>query len=673
MMLDDDSSHRFDRAKFDEKMSSFNRLVSGNESFDRSLDDILAPVDAGSCDDDILSLDDSIAETTAHPKKPLSMSSHAGPLEETLMRVVPKKGKKKDFVSNSTSKLAPKSVRKGLGLARFLRRESSEPSKEGENEEEGLPDIVPISDIMSVGAGSVPGGKMIDRDTMNSDEDDSLIKPTPSLPEKINLSDSLWDRATQRIAANNEQVATVPPRRIKSLEPHRSPSMLESSLSPPKHSRRRLKKKDDWSGSDESDLIKSPVIPLVSPSRRDTISRSARMLIPSKAAQQDSNLPKDDSTLSIEYFKRPPISPTKKANKPSIKTRERSRSRSTSTARKASTIKLSPKTRERSRSISTTRKASTKKPSSKTRERSASTARKASTNKPSTKTRERSRSTSANRKASTNERAATKSPSKSRALREERARKDKRNSDDAKKKKPARRLGSKSLSRINLYEHDGVESRKRDHAKRRPKKDWSSRDRDHHKGRKSPSKSPRPGVAAESRVSRRNLSNKIDEDSVEKSRSSNVPPRKKQSLRSLSPRQSAGRSYSRTRSISRQPQRVNSHQDITGDSSHLHTVESESPARRSRQKIFATQSAREPRRKLSGQMNKKERHALLKRLESVNSFFGKGNGEIGSAYPSQRQLFVDDAGDKVGARDSSKVVDYISRFQKSKSLRRIEK
>jgi hypothetical protein len=586
-------SHRFDRTRFKNNMDSFDNMFGSQSA--ASLPSL------GANDDEILSLDDSVASSSTDKKKDASSISHGGALEQTL-KLSPVKRSKNKAKEFKEPKSAP--GRKGLGLARFLKVENPDPAAGGTNGESksSMPGLEPIwqySDIMSVGAPSVAGDAEDNQTPVATRK--SAHTYHPSSGNSVATSDQLWDRATKTIAARKTGV----PRRSLSVGPTALPQQPEAveeedskplkrsqSLvqpSPSKTPRRKLKKKikDGMSKSDHNDAIKSPAA-FVSPSRRDT---KSRIRVPSKAAQDFANT----NLTGIA------VGSTAATREETVDTSPKSPK-----DRKKHKIKDKKHKKEKSKSIAGEIVAKLD----------------AKVSRPS--------------------------------------RKDKDDKDPIKKKKTR----SKSLSRANLYEHEPSDSTKRDPGKRRASKRELRAsfpgDAVSVSGR-SVSASPKPNrhscsaslAGGQKRLSRRQLLKKMDSESVI-SAPAGISSMNRGDVRSRSPRPG--------RSSTTLPRRGDSRRNLSGslyqpDLDHRDDAEGNditSPLTRranSRRNLMSGSnhgppSAKGARRKLS--TDPEDQRKLVKRIESVNSFFGKGLGEIGSAYPStsKRNLMIDDDGDE---------------------------
>lgn len=580
----DTSTGQFDRDVFDEKMKTFDALVHGSDDISGEIQ--VAPT---TNDDDILSLDDSVVESPVSAKKPSPHSTgNKGALEQTLMISPVKRSKKplKSPVSSSSRK----------GLARFLRVQNLD--TENSRSERNLGDLEAIwqcSDIMSVAA-SVPAELDIDdHQTVKS-----LATFDPSFSKHGHGAGMLRRASKTTFVAKDEDAlhrsASVrgyldasdkERKRSKSLEPATPSSnqtkndgfsLVGDNATAQKTPRRKLKNNviDPLSQSDHVMSMLSPV-PCLTPPGRDT--KSNRVLVRSKAST-DNPLPMIPSTSPSMHGK---------------------------------IINISPKDHSKEKS----------------------------------------------KKKKTNPKVKTKG-----------------NVDDGPDKKEVviimspevdpsgqKKKRSKSLTRLNLYDHESVDKTKRDPSKRRGGK---KERRPSLPGddtlepsvtRRSAGSVSCAGESPRPRLSRRQLMKRMDSESV-----ISAPARAGSDGRSASPRPG--------RMTSSLPRRRDSERGALGTSLHRqgstrgldrsrHDMGQEQeqsiqpvspsvlPRRGDSQRNLGSNALNGPssattlRRKLSASTMTKsgteDRSELLKRIDSVNSFFGKGKGEVGSAYPSNTE------------------------------------
>jgi hypothetical protein len=242
---------------------------------------------------------------------------------------------------------------------------------------------------------------------------------------------------------------------------------------------------------------------------------------------------------------------------------------------------------------------------------------------------------------------------------------------------PGKKKRSKSLSRLNLYDHESVDKTKRDPSKRRGgKKERRASIAGEDPVEQSLTRRSASSVscAAEGqklRLSRRQLMKMMDNESVisapacagtnGRSMGRSVSPRPGRLTSTLprrrdSERGGLGSSLHRQGSTKGQLGLDTSRHDLQEQS-----VEPVSPTKLPRRgdslrnlgnsTTSGPSSVKTPRRKLSATALSKsgpeDRSELLKRIDSVNSFFGKGNGEVGSAYPSNLERNLGQEGGKV--------------------------
>lgn len=578
---DDTSSGQFDRDVFNEKMKTFDALVHGSDDVSGEL--LIAPA---TNDDDVLSLDDSVLESPVPVKKPSVITGDQGALEQTLMISPVKRAKKppKSPVSSSGRK----------GLARFLRLQNLQDKRERDISD--LEAVWQCSDIMSVAA-SVPAE--IDFDDQQTvltqgtfDPSSSRSGPGAGMLRRasrasfvaIEDDDVPYSSAsvTGHIDANGKER-----KRSKSLEPatnasnHRNDdgfSTLVDNTGAQKTPRRKLKKNgiDPLSQSDHVITMLSPV-PCLTPPDRDT--KSNRVLVRSKASVEN-------------------LVPMVPSTSPSIN---------------GKVMNASPKTKPKE-------KVKTKKNNTTVERKKADI----------------------NDGQSKNEVVIIMSPDMK--------------SQGQKKKR------SKSLTRLNLYDHESVDKKKRDPSKRRGGKkermaSISGDDTvDRSVTRRSTCSVSCAGDSPKPRLSRRQLMKKMDSESVF-SAPSRACSNGRSSGRSASPR--PGRTTStlpRRRDSERGGSSLHWQGSMVGLDRSRHDLGQEQepsgqpgspsllPRRGDSQRnlgnnaINVPSSATSLRRKLSANTLTKggteDRNELLKRIDSVNSFFGKGNGEVGSAYPN---------------------------------------